>query len=68
MEVISPGRLPNTVSIEKLPVGTSYARNPVLVRFMENLGYVEKIGRGLPMVCREAAERGGVGSIFRRGR
>lgn len=58
MEVISPGRLPNTVSIEKLPVGTSYARNPVIVRFMENLGYVDKIGRGLPMVCREAKKRG----------
>jgi len=54
MEFISPGRLPNTVSIEKLPVGTSYARNPILVRFMENLGYVDKLGRGLPMVYRAA--------------
>ena len=58
MEFISPGRLPNTVSIEKLPVGTSYARNPILVRFMENLGYVDKIGRGLPMVCRAAEKIG----------
>lgn len=50
LEVISPGRLPNTVTIEKLPIGTSFARNPTLVRFMENLGYVDKLGRGLPMV------------------
>lgn len=54
IEFISPGRLPNTVSIEKLPVGTSFARNPLLVRLMENLGYMDKLGRGLPMVCQEA--------------
>ncbi len=57
LEVISPGRLPNTVSVEKLPVGTSFARNPTLVRFMENLGYVDKLGRGLPMVWQEAKKR-----------
>ncbi|WP_083455744.1 ATP-binding protein [Desulfosarcina cetonica] len=51
---MSPGRLPNTVSIEKLSVGTSFARNPLLVRLMENLGYMDKLGRGLPMVCQEA--------------
>jgi ATP-dependent DNA helicase RecG len=54
IEFISPGRLPNTVSVEKLIVGTSYIRNPLLVRFMENLGYMDKLGRGLPMVYREA--------------
>ena len=53
IEFISPGRLPNTVSIEKLSVGTSFARNPLLVRLMENLGYMDKLGRGLPMVCQE---------------
>jgi ATP-dependent DNA helicase RecG len=58
MEVISPGRLPNTVSIEKLPFGNSFARNPILVRLMENLGYVDKLGRGLPMVCQEAKKLG----------
>jgi len=58
LEAISPGRLPNTVSVEKLRVGTSFARNPVLVRLMENLGYVDKLGRGLPMVCQEARALG----------
>lgn len=58
LEVISPGRLPNTVTVEKLPVGTSFARNPVLVRLMENLGYVDKLGRGLPMVWQEAQKLG----------
>ncbi|RPH24692.1 MAG: transcriptional regulator, partial [Bacteroidales bacterium] len=58
LEVISPGRLPNTVSIAKLSVGASFARNPILVRFMENLGYVDKLGRGLPMVWQEAKKMG----------
>ncbi len=56
IEFLSPGRLPNTVSIEKLSVGTSFARNPLLVRLMENLGYVDRLGRGLPMVCQEAGK------------
>lgn len=58
IEFISPGRLPNTVTIEKLSVGVSYARNPILVRLMENLGYVDKLGRGLPMVWQEARKLG----------
>jgi len=58
IEFISPGRLPNGVSIEKLPIGVSFQRNPVLVRFMENMGYMDKLGRGLPMVYREAMQLG----------
>ncbi len=58
LEVISPGRLPNTVRVEKLSVGTSFARNPILVRFMENMGYVDKLGPGLPMVWQEARKLG----------
>lgn len=57
-EFISPGKLPNTVRIEKLAVGTSFARNPLLMRLMENLGYVDRLGRGLPMVVREAVKLG----------
>lgn len=53
-EVISPGKLPNTVAIDKLIVGTSFSRNPLLVRLMENLGCMDKIGRGLPMVYQES--------------
>lgn len=54
LEFISPGRLPNTVSIEKIKLGVSYARNPVVLKFMENLRYIDKLGRGLPMVYRTA--------------
>lgn len=46
IESLRPGRLPDTVTIEKLSVGTSFARNPLLVRLMGNLGYMDRLGRG----------------------
>ncbi len=58
LEFISPGRLPNTVTIEKLQAGVSYARNPVLVKFMENLRYADRLCRGMPMVYKEAKKVG----------
>lgn len=58
IEFISPGRLPNTVTIEKLKNGVSYAVNPVILKFMENLRYIDKLGRGIPMVCSEAKQLG----------
>ena len=50
LEIRSPGRLPNTVTIDKMKAGVSYASNPVLLKFMENLRYIDKLGRGIPMV------------------
>jgi len=58
IEFISPGRLPNTVTIEKLIAGVSYAINPILVKFMENLSYMDRLGRGLPMVYQEIQQLG----------
>ena len=58
IEFISPGRLPNTVTIDKLKAGVSYASNPILVKFMENLRYIDRLGRGLPMVYQELRKLG----------
>ncbi len=58
IEFISPGRLPNTVTIDKLKAGVSYASNPILVKFMENLRYIDRLGRGLPMVYQEIRKFG----------
>lgn len=54
IEFISPGRLPNSVSIPKLSMGVSYAVNPIIVKFMENMRYMDRLGRGLPMVWQTA--------------
>ncbi len=56
IEFISPGKLPNTITVDKLKAGVSYAVNPVIVKFMENLRYIDKLGRGLPMVYHEAVK------------
>ena len=56
LEIRSPGRLPNTVTVEKMKAGVSYASNPVLLKFMENLRYIDKLGRGIPMVNQTAIQ------------
>lgn len=56
IEFISPGRLPNTITVEKLKAGVSYASNPIIVKFMENLRYIDKLGRGLPLVYMTATQ------------
>lgn len=58
IEFRSPGRLPNTITVEKLIVGTSYPVNPVILKFIDNLRYVDILGRGLPLVYREATQNG----------
>ena len=56
LEIMSPGRLPNTITVDKLRYGVSYSVNQVIVKFMENLRYIDKLGRGLPMVYNEATK------------
>jgi len=63
IEFRSPGRLPNTVTIEKITKGVSYAVNPILLKFMQNLGYIDKLGRGIPMVW-QAAKAGNKEVVF----
>ncbi|MCI0618326.1 histidine kinase, partial [bacterium] len=53
LEVISPGGLPNSVTVEKMKVSYSIHRNPLIVKFMENLRYLDGLGRGVPMIFRE---------------
>lgn len=52
IEFRSPGRLPNTVTTEKMKVGVSFARNPFLVKYMENMRYIDQLGRGIPMILK----------------
>lgn len=58
LEVHSPGRLPNTITIDKLKLGASYPRNPVIASFLTNLRYIDKLGRGIPLVLKEAMQNG----------
>jgi len=37
-----------------LKMGVSYTRNPVILKFMENMRYIDRLRRGLPMVYNTA--------------
>ena len=58
IEFRSPGKLPNTVTIEKMKIGVSYARNPFLVKYMENMRYIDQLGRGIPMIFKGMKDLG----------
>ena len=47
MEIVSPGRLPNTVTVEGMTTGIRYARNQALVNVMRDYGYVDARGMGV---------------------
>lgn len=47
MEIASPGRLPNTVTVEGMKSGIRYARNQALVNVMRDYGYVDARGMGV---------------------
>ena len=46
LEVISPGRLPNGVTIEKMMEGDRAARNELIKEILRDYGYVEHWGMG----------------------
>ena len=58
IECISPEHLPNSVTVEKLRFGVSHASNPVLLKSMDNLRYIDRLGRGFPMIFREMEKLG----------
>lgn len=47
MEIVSPGRLPNTVTVDGMKSGARYARNQTLVNIMRDYRYVDARGMGV---------------------
>ena len=47
LEIVSPGRLPNTVTTEGMRAGARYARNQTLVNIMRDYGYADARGMGV---------------------
>ena len=48
MEVISPGRLPNTVTVAKMRAGYRATRNELVKEVLRDYRYVEATGLGVP--------------------
>lgn len=48
LEVVSPGRLPNGITTERMITGCRAARNQLLKDIMRDYGYLEHMGMGVP--------------------
>ncbi len=48
LEVISPGRLPNTVTVDKIRAGYRASRNELVKEVLRDYRYVEATGLGVP--------------------
>ena len=48
LELISPGKLPNGITPERMRAGTRAARNQLLKDMMRDYGYLEHMGMGVP--------------------
>jgi ATP-dependent DNA helicase RecG len=47
LEVISPGALPNSMSVEKMVAGQRSPRNPLIMEVLRDYGYVDYRGMGV---------------------
>ncbi|MDZ4121752.1 MAG: ATP-binding protein, partial [Candidatus Cloacimonadaceae bacterium] len=47
LEIISPGALPGSMTIEKMKAGQRYARNPLIMEVLREYNYVEERGMGI---------------------
>ena len=48
LEIISPGRLPNTVTVEKMRTGYRATRNELVKDILRDYAYIEATGLGIP--------------------
>ena len=47
LEVISPGAMPNSMTVEKMIAGQRSPRNPLIVEMLRDYGYVDARGMGI---------------------
>lgn len=47
LEILSPGALPNTMTVKKMLAGQRSARNPLVVEVLRDYGYVDARGMGV---------------------
>lgn len=48
LEIVSPGKLPNGITPERMRAGTRASRNQLLKDVMRDYGYLEHMGMGVP--------------------
>lgn len=48
LEVISPGQLPNTITVQRMRAGCRATRNELIKEIMRDYRYIEHMGMGIP--------------------
>ena len=48
LEIVSPGRLPNGITPERMKAGCRASRNQLLKDVIRDYGYLEHMGMGIP--------------------
>ncbi len=65
LEVISPGKLPNGITPDRMRIGTRTARNQLLKDIMRDYGYLEHMEMGVPrIIVRGMQEHNGTDPIL----
>ncbi|MBN1249306.1 MAG: hypothetical protein JXC32_16725, partial [Anaerolineae bacterium] len=59
IELRSPGRLPNSVTLDNVRTHFGRPRNETIARVLFNLGYVNTLGSGIPRMIRLMREHTG---------
>lgn len=59
LEIISPGQLPNGMTLENLKSGKRAVRNQLLQRVMSEYKYLGHLGKGIPLVIKGMQEHNG---------
>lgn len=57
LEIYSPGGLPNTLTLDNI-LYKQYSRNPTIVSYLSDLGYMEKRGKGILKILNSAKNLG----------
>lgn len=58
LEVVSPGELPNGVTVEGMRVGVSVRRNPFIVQHLVDRRVIDGLGRGVVLLLEDSVARG----------
>jgi predicted HTH transcriptional regulator len=66
IEVLNPGKLPNTVTIENIKYGIHVERNPIIVSYLTKLGKVSQIGTGIPRLIQMVRKSTGKTPFLKR--
>ncbi|NBB80460.1 MAG: winged helix-turn-helix transcriptional regulator [Verrucomicrobia bacterium] len=64
LEVVSPGALPNSMTVDKMIAGLRSPRNPILVEVLRDYGYVDARGMGVRTKIIPLMRAGGSEAVF----